>query len=42
MNNIIKYQKTKTIQCKENGRSADYTSANFVEEELKIKIRYIF
>ena len=28
--NIIKYQKTKTIQCRENGRSADYTSANFI------------
>lgn len=27
---IIKYQKTKTIQCKENGRSANYTSANFI------------
>jgi len=30
VSNIIKYQKTKTIQCKENGRSADYTSANFI------------
>lgn len=26
----IKYQKTKTIKCKENGRSADITSANFI------------
>lgn len=25
-----KYQKTKTIQCKDNGRSADATSANFI------------
>lgn len=27
---MIKYQKTKTIQCKDNGRSADATSANFI------------
>lgn len=27
---IIKYQKTKTIACKENGRSADFTSAHFI------------
>lgn len=27
---MIKYQKTKTIACKENGRSADFTSANFI------------
>jgi spore photoproduct lyase len=27
---IIKYQKTKTIACKENGRSSDFTSANFI------------
>ena len=26
----IKHQKTKTIQCKPNGRSADFTSANFI------------
>jgi spore photoproduct lyase len=26
----IKHQKTKTIKCKENGRSADITSANFI------------
>lgn len=26
----IKHQKTKTIQCKDNGRSADATSANFI------------
>lgn len=27
---IIKYQKTKVIECRENGRSADFTSANFI------------
>lgn len=27
---MIKYQKTKTITCKENGRSSDFTSANFI------------
>lgn len=27
---ILKYQKTKTIICKENGRSADFTSAHFI------------
>ena len=26
----LKNQKTKTIACKENGRSSDYTSANFI------------
>ena len=26
----IKHQKTKTITCKENGRSADFSSANFI------------
>lgn len=26
----VKFQRTKTIQCKDNGRSADATSANFI------------
>lgn len=26
----MKYQKTKTILCKPNDRSADFTSANFI------------